>query len=129
MAAWLTSAAVTVALPAVLRATPRLLVPLTRAALAGRTALASLEESATVSLVLTMFQLASTALTVTLKLAPAVWAEGTPVLPLEVPGAEVSPGANNCNLANAPGPTTMLLEVALLRAPLLKTMLMVSAIV
>src|SRR5882672_2459315 len=48
MAAWLTSAAVTVALPAVLRATLRLLVPLTRAALAGKTALASLEESATV---------------------------------------------------------------------------------
>ena len=67
-----TSEAVTVALPAVLRVTLRLLVPLTRAALAGKAALRSLELIATVSLVLTTFQLASTVLTMTLNGAPAV---------------------------------------------------------
>ena len=77
-------------------------LPLARAALAGKTALRSLEVIATVSLVLTKFQFASTARAVTLKAVPAVWAEGVPVLPVEVPGAAVSPGASNCNFAKAP---------------------------
>src|SRR5262249_55955521 len=80
-------------------------VPLTKAALAGRTALASLEVIATVSLVLIKFQFASTELTVTLKAVPAVCALGVPVLPVAEPGAAVSPGASTCNLANAPALT------------------------
>ena len=47
-------------------------MPPTRAASAGKLALLSLEVRWTVSLVLTAFQLASTALTVTLKAVPAV---------------------------------------------------------
>ena len=68
----MTFEAVTVALPAVLRVTLRLLVPFTSAAFAGKDAFASLEVIATVSLVVIRFQLASTAFTVTLKAAPAV---------------------------------------------------------
>ena len=49
-----------------------ILLPLTKAALAGRDALASLEVIAIVSLVLIKFQFASTELTVTVKTAPAV---------------------------------------------------------
>ena len=122
-----TSAAVTVALPAVLSVRLKFLVPLTSAVLAGNTALASVEESATVSLVFTTFQFASTALTMTLKAVPAAWAEGVPVLPLTVPGAADSPGASNCNLVKDPGATTTLLEVALVKVPLVKTMFIVSA--
>ena len=66
------SDAVTVALPAVLSVMLKPFVPLTSAALDGNAALASLEVIATVSLVLTKFQFASTALTVTLKAVPAV---------------------------------------------------------
>src|SRR5436190_5780197 len=51
-------------------------------------------------MVLTRFQLASTALTVTLNAVPAVRAVGEPVLPVAVPGAAVSPGISNCNFAN-----------------------------
>src|SRR6266699_2295533 len=65
IARWEASEAVSVALPAVLRVTLRLLAPLTNAALAGKAALRSLELMATVSLVLTIFQYGSAALTVT----------------------------------------------------------------
>ena len=69
----LMSVAVKVALPAVLAVTAKVLVPATRAALAGREALASLDVIPMVSVtVLTRFQFASTAFTVTLKLVPAV---------------------------------------------------------
>src|SRR5258708_28795121 len=61
----------------------------------------------TVSLVTIKFQLASTALTVTVKAAPAVCAVGAPVLPLAVPGAAVSPGTSNWSLARAPAFTEM----------------------
>ena len=54
------------------------------------------------SVELTRFQLASTALTVTLNEPPAVCALGVPVLPEAVPGAAVSPGSRICSLANAP---------------------------
>src|SRR5439155_3518 len=95
------SLAVTVALPAVLSVTLRLLVPLTSAALAGAAALPSLEVMPTVWVTLvTTFQLASTALTVTLKAAPAVCADGAPVLPVALPGEAVSPGTNSCSLVN-----------------------------
>ena len=46
------------------------------------------------SFVLTGFQLASTARTVTLNAVPAVWAVAVPLLPLAVPGAALSPGIN-----------------------------------
>ena len=54
------------------------------------------------SVEVTRFQLASTALTVTLKAPPAVCADGVPVLPEAVPGAAVSPGIRICSFANAP---------------------------
>ena len=92
---------VTVALPAVLRVILKVLVPEVSAEFAGKVALLSEEVMPTVSLtVVTTFQFASTALTVTLKAVPAVSAVGVPVLPLEVPGAAVSPGTSNCNFAN-----------------------------
>ena len=70
-------------------------VPALKAAFAGIPALASEEVMATVSLVLTTFQFASTALTVTLNALPAVRAVGVPVLPVALPGEAVSPGASN----------------------------------
>ena len=63
-----------VAVPAVLSAIVKLFVPATSAAGAGGVAFVSLVLSATVSVAETGFQLASTALTVTLKLPPAVCA-------------------------------------------------------
>src|SRR5258708_10233025 len=56
---------------------------------------------------LTRFQLASTALTVTLRGVPAVWANGVPSLPVVVPGAAVSPGVSNCSLAKVLALTEM----------------------
>src|SRR5216683_447638 len=97
------SEAVTVWLPAVLSVTLKDLVPATSAALDGRTALASEEVIAAVSVALVIrFQFASTALTVTVNDVPAVWPMGVPVLPLVVPGAAVSPGASSCNFAKGP---------------------------
>src|SRR6266550_2035859 len=97
------SVAVTVRLPPDFKVTLKVFVPATRAALAGSTALLSDEVIATVSVAFVItFQLASTALTVTLNAVPAVWAVGEPVLPVAVPGADASPGANNCSLAKAP---------------------------
>src|SRR5260370_36961841 len=98
---WVTSDAVTVWPPEVFRVTLNVCVPALRAALTGSTALASLEVMAAVSLVLITFQLASTALTVTVKAAPMVCELGVPVLPLPVPGAAVLPGASTWNCAKA----------------------------
>src|SRR5258708_7272243 len=95
MLACVASEAVTVAVPAVLSVTLKLLLPLTNAALAGNAAFASLEAIATVSLVLTTFPVASTQLTVAVKAVPAVWAKSVPVLPLAVPGAALSPGSSS----------------------------------
>ena len=67
----------------------------------------SLEVIATESFVLIAFQLASTALTVALKAVPAVCALGVPIFPAGVPGAVVSPGISNCNLAKAPALTVI----------------------
>src|SRR5438445_65547 len=92
--ACVTSEAVKVQVPPVLLVTAKALVPDTNAALAGNVALGSVEVIEIVSLVLTRFQFASTALTVRLKLLPAVWAVGAPVLPEAVPGAAVSPGVS-----------------------------------
>src|SRR5439155_15654917 len=98
-----TSVAVIVRVPAVLSVTLKLPLPAARAALAGRPALLSDDVIPTRSVTVgTMFQFASTALTITLKAAPDVWALGVPVLPVLVPGAAVSPGARICNLTKAP---------------------------
>src|SRR5258707_5020632 len=105
MVACVASEAVTVAAPAVLKVKLKVFVPLASGVFVGKMALASLEVSAMVSLVITGFQLASTAATATLNAVPAACGEGVPVLPLAVPGAAVSPGANNCNLANTPALT------------------------
>src|SRR6266581_7003428 len=111
-----TSLAVTVALPAVFKVTEKVLVPLTNAALAGKTALVSEAVSLTVSVtVLIKFQFASTALTVTMKAVPAVWAIGVPVLPLRVPGAAVSPGRSTCTCEKDEPVTAKTALVALLK--------------
>ena len=95
---------------------------------AGSTALASLEASPTVSvMVLTVFQNASAALTVTLKAVPAVRAVGVPVLPVTLPGTALSPGTSSCSLVNAAGLTTMLPEVALVKPLAVKLMVIVVA--
>ena len=96
------SVAVKVAVPAVFGVTENVLVPATSAALAGRLAFASELVIAIVSVEVTGFQLASTALTVTVNDAPAVCADGVPVLPEAVPGAAVSPGSRIWSFANAP---------------------------
>src|SRR6266571_2720370 len=101
------SDAVTVRLPAVLSVTLKVCVPAANAPLAGRPALPSLEVMPTTSLVLIKFQLASTALTVTVNAVPAVWAIGAPVLPVPVPAAAASPGTSNCSLAKAPALTVI----------------------
>src|SRR5207253_1481346 len=81
------SLAVTVADPGVLSVTVKFFAPATRAALEGSVALVSLEVMpARSAAVLTAFQLASTALTVTVNGVPAIWALGVPTLPLVVPG-------------------------------------------
>ena len=91
-----TSDAVSVWLPAVLKVTLRACVPETRAVLAGRVALVSVQAIAITSVTLVIrFQKASTALTVTLRAVPALCAVGVPVLPEAVPGAAVSPGASS----------------------------------
>src|SRR5947208_1913340 len=102
--------AVRVQLPTVLSVTLKLFVPATRAALTGNVALVSLEVIPTVVVSVTLvtrFQLASTALTVTLKAVPAVRDVGVPVLPVALPGEAVSPGARICSLVNAPTLTVM----------------------
>ena len=87
-------------------------MPAVNAAAAGRIALASDEVNPTVSVTEpTRFQLASTALTVTLNGASDVSAVGVPVLPVEVPGDAVSPGTNSWSFANAPAFTVTLAVV------------------
>src|SRR5882672_10693061 len=72
MAVCVVSEAVTVELPPVLSVILKSFVPPAKAAFAGKTAFASLEVMATVSLVLIKFQFASTAFTVTLNAVPAL---------------------------------------------------------
>src|SRR5207302_1465681 len=70
---------------------------------ACKIALASLAVRPTVSVALEIkFQLASTALTVTVKGTAAFWAAGVPVFPVALPGEADSPGTNNCNRAKVP---------------------------
>src|SRR6266702_1817928 len=123
-----TSDALTVGLPAVLSVTLKVLLPLTSAAFAGKTAFVSLAVMCTVSLVLTRFQLASTALTVTAKAVPAVWAARLPVFPVAVPGTAVSPGANNCSFAKAPALTGMAVLVLAVLAGLVMSLAVTVAL-
>src|SRR2546426_11073954 len=98
------SVAVRVALPTVLRVALKILLPDTRLALAGRLAMLSVAVRPTVcETLLTTFQLASTALTVTLKATPEVRAVVGPVLPVAVPGAAGSPRAPHLRFTEAPG--------------------------
>src|SRR5439155_22255967 len=60
---------------------------------------------------LTRFQNESTARTVTVNRAPALWPEGAPVLPSAVPPCAVWPGSRICSPENGPGCTTKLLLV------------------
>src|SRR2546430_1020159 len=91
---------------AVLKVTLKATVPAVRAVLAGRVGLGAEDVMPTVSVtVLTTFQFASTAFTVTLNAVPAVCALGAPLLPVAVPGAEVSPGARTWSFENAPALT------------------------
>src|SRR5438552_314573 len=102
------SVAVSVQVPAVLSVTLRFRVPAANAVFAGKVAALSVEVIPTVLVtVLTTFQLASTALTVTVKAVPAVRAVGAPVLPVAVPGAAVSPGTSNWSFTTAPALTVM----------------------
>src|SRR5438445_8766803 len=121
-----TSVAVRVKLPLVLKETIKARVPFTSGELAGRVTLVVEEVIPTLSLTLvSAFQLASTALTVTLNVVLTICATGVPVLPLAVPAAALSPGANSCSLANTPVPTRIFDEIALLKLPLLKTIVIV----
>src|SRR6266536_4329099 len=95
------SLAVCVCEPPVLSVTLTVRVPADNAPLAGQVALESVEVMPTVWVLPTRFQLASTALTVTLNAVPAARAVGVPLLPVAVPGAAVSPGTSNCNFTNA----------------------------
>ena len=79
------SVAVKVAVPWVFGVTANVFVPATSAALAGSAAFGSELVIAIVSVAVTRFQFASTALTVTVNDEPAVWALGVPVLPEAVP--------------------------------------------
>src|SRR5437764_1034508 len=86
--------------------TLKLLVPATNGAFAGNVAPVSVEVMPTVSVTaLITFQLASTALTVTLNAVPAVCPVGAPVLPVALPGDAVSPGTRICNFTKVPAPT------------------------
>ena len=104
----LISLAVTVALPAVFSVTLKLWLPDTKAAFGGKAALPSDEVIPTVCVtLLSKFQLASTALTVTVNAVPAVCGIGAPVLPVALPGAAASPGTRSWSLVNVPAPTEM----------------------
>ena len=93
-----TSLAVIVRVPVVLRVTLKLPLPPDNAVFTGRLALLSVEVKPAVSVTVgTTFQFASTAFTVTLNAVPAVCALGVPVLPVPVPGAAVSPGSRICS--------------------------------
>ena len=52
--------------------------------------------------VATVFHCMSQARTVMSKGEPAVWARGVPVLPLDVPGAALSPGSRTWSRAKGP---------------------------
>src|SRR5204862_16777 len=102
------SDAVIVQVPGVFSVTLAVRVPEVKAPLAGSVAAESVEVIPFVCVTLvTTFQSASTALTVTLKAVPAERAVGAPVLPVAVPGAATSRGSRICSLVTAPALTVM----------------------
>src|SRR5439155_1137405 len=127
------SVAVTVAVCTVFSVTLNCFVPEENAAFAGKDALVPDEVIPTMSVtVVTTFQFASTAFTVTVNDDPAdralglpvfpvpppaapgaavspVCAFGVPVSPLAVPGAAVSPGIKSCSFVNG-GRSAMLIR-------------------
>ena len=122
IAEWVRSLAVIVAVPAVLSVILKLRVPSVSALESGSVAFTSLEAMATVSFVLTTFQFASTAFTVTVKAVPAVCAVGAPVLPVAVPGAAISPGTNICSFAKFAVMTVMAELVLAVLVPSVKSL-------
>jgi len=99
------SVAVTVAVPAVFNVTLKVLTPLDNVLFDGKPAATSEDVIAILSAAapVTIFQLASTAFTVTVKAVPFDCAVGVaPVLPVAEPAEATSPGNNICSLANAP---------------------------
>ncbi len=79
--------------PPALNVAPKLCVPEDRRASGGSVALWSVERISMMSVTLvTVFHWSSHARTVNVKGMPATWARGTPLFPLVVPGAAVSPG-------------------------------------
>ena len=108
LVASVTSFAVTVWVPAVLKVRFKFAVPAFKAVLTGKPAFGSEHVTPIMSLTeLITFQFASTALTVTLKAVPAACGIGDPDFPVAVPGAALSPGINNRNFVNAPELTAM----------------------
>src|SRR5439155_1513794 len=108
------SLAVTVAVSTVFSVTLNCCAPEDSAAFAGRVALVPVEVIPTVSVgaVVTLFQYASTAFTVTVNDDPADRVLGLPVLPiplLDVPGAAVSPGIQSCSFVTG-GRSAMLIR-------------------
>src|SRR6266568_6958593 len=123
------SVAVTVGLPTVLSVTLKDFVPLTSAAFAGNVAPPSLEVMAITSELLTGFQLASTAFTVTLNGTPVISLLGVSVFPLAVPGAATSPGTSNCNLLKTSGLTNRLELAVPAIVPSVAVIVAVSALI
>src|SRR5437867_375312 len=122
------SVAVSVFVPCALRVMLKDFVPAASAVLPGRVAIGSLEVIAIVSvIVLTVFQLVSTALTVTRNGKSGDWVAGVPLFPEAVPGAADSPGTRSWSLAKGAGLRATDEEVALLRLPLVKMIFMASA--
>src|SRR5207249_1125605 len=96
-----TLVAMSVWLPAVLKVMLNVCVPAARPASPGNVAVASLAVMRTVPVAFVVkFQLASTALTVTLNGPPTVRAVGEFVLPVVVPGEANSPGTRSCSFVN-----------------------------
>src|SRR5438445_1459 len=122
------SLAVRVKLPLVLKKTGKFCVPDANAALAGRVAVVSLAVIPTRSVtVFTRFQLASTALTVTVNPVKALCGAGTPLFPEAVP--VLGGWVRIVSLLAAAALTTTFEEVAAVKLPLLKLRLIVSATV
>src|SRR5262245_29194612 len=101
-----TSATVRVCVPTVLSVTLICALPPESAPFTGVLAAASLDVMRTLSPLVTGFQYASVACSVTGNARPAFCDAGEPALPLALPGSAVSPGARICTRENPPGCTT-----------------------
>src|SRR5258708_6875079 len=100
----------------------KLLVPVGRGATGGSDSNGSVEVMFMVlGTVAATFQQASPELTVTLYPVPALSALGVPVLPLDAPGAAVSPGTSNCSFTNEPALTLIAGLVLVILVPSLRS--------